>query len=164
MKQSKYDPCVYFNISEKSFLIIAVYVDDILIFSKDKTMSIELKNYLKSQFQMKDLGPAKYFLGLNLKHDLNTGVLSIDQEAYIQKMLERFGMTDCNSVSTPMDVNVKLCKMQCPKSVEEKSKMSNIPYQELIGSLLFAAQISRPDICYPVNFLSRFNWLDQNIG
>ncbi|XP_055916453.1 uncharacterized protein LOC129949190 [Eupeodes corollae] len=71
-------------------------------------------------------------------------------------------MNNCNPVSSPMDVNVKLSKENCPKSEKEKLEMSNVPYQELIGSLLFAAQISRPDICFAVNFLSKF--INNNPG
>ncbi|XP_055848470.1 uncharacterized protein LOC129913695 [Episyrphus balteatus] len=60
-----------------------------------------------------------------------------------------------------MDINQKLTKKMSPQTESERQEMCNIPYQELIGSLLFTAQVSRPDISYAVNCLSRFN---QNPG
>ncbi|XP_059221384.1 uncharacterized protein LOC131995997 [Stomoxys calcitrans] len=66
-------------------------------------------------------------------------------------------MENCNPVSTPMDVNVKLSKEMSPKTFAEVKEMSEIPYQQAIGSLLFASQCTRPDICLAVNKLSKFN-------
>lgn len=66
-------------------------------------------------------------------------------------------MSDCKPLTTPMDINQKLSKSMSPKSEEEREQMLKCPYQELVGSLLFVAQVSRPDICYAVNTVSRFN-------
>lgn len=68
-------------------------------------------------------------------------------------MLQRFDMVSCNPVSTPMDPNVKF--KNADYVVEPKE--DKYPYQELIGSLLFAAPVYRPDISFTVNLLSRFN-------
>ncbi|XP_046808389.1 secreted RxLR effector protein 161-like [Lucilia cuprina] len=65
-------------------------------------------------------------------------------------------MSDCNATSTPMDYNQKLSSSMSPQDEETKQQMSKIPYMQAIGCLLFAAQITRPDICYAVNLLSRF--------
>lgn len=70
-------------------------------------------------------------------------------------------MSDCNPVSTPSDPNQKLTKDMCPTTTEEVEKMSQVPYQELVGSLLYIAQGSRPDISWAVNNASKFN---QNPG
>lgn len=66
-------------------------------------------------------------------------------------------MSDCNPIRTPIDYNQKFVKSMCPKDDETKEKMSKVPYMQAIGCLLYAAQISRPDICYAVNILSRFS-------
>ena len=79
-----------------------------------------------------------------------------NEKTYIESLLKRFDMMECNAVSTPMDAGAKLSKRDCP-SEEEKLKMKKVPYQEHIGSLLFLANVSRPDISYSVNFLSRYN-------
>ena len=67
-----------------------------------------------------------------------------------------FGMNESNPTTTPIDYNQKLSNSMSPNDDESKQHMSKIPYMQAIGCLLFAAQISRPDICYAVNLLSRF--------
>ncbi|KAG5897454.1 hypothetical protein JTB14_002715 [Gonioctena quinquepunctata] len=72
-----------------------------------------------------------------------------------------FNMLDCNFVDTPISPNGKLSKEQSPKTPDEEFKMRTVPYQEAVGSLLFAAQVSRPDINFAISYVSCFN---QNPG
>ncbi|XP_053956143.1 uncharacterized protein LOC128861797 [Anastrepha ludens] len=65
-------------------------------------------------------------------------------------------MLDCNPISTPLDPNQKLTKSQCPTETADIEEMSQKPYMQAVGSLLFAAQLTRLDIAYAVNMLSRF--------
>lgn len=153
--QSKYDPCIYHQYKEGKIMLVALYVDDILFFSNDPTMMREVKDKLKSTFLMKDLGEASLFLGIHLEKDENG--FYINQERYIKNLLEKYNMSECKPISTPMDVNEKLTKEMCPKTEKEKDEMKSIPYLELVGSLLFLANVSRPDISYSVSYLSRFS-------
>lgn len=73
---------------------------------------------------------------------------------YIDVMLKKFNMDQCNAISTPMDINQKITKDMCPKSEEEITEMANVPYQEAIGSIIYAAQVTRPDISYALGVLS----------
>lgn len=66
-------------------------------------------------------------------------------------------MSDCNTVTTPADVNQKLTTDMCPKDANAQQEMSKIPYQEAVGSILFAAQVTRPDIQFAVGAVSRYN-------
>lgn len=77
----------------------------------------------------------------------------INQKAYIEKILERFGMTDCKPSPTPMEFNCKLTK---PDNLD-KSQMQMYPYQSLIGVLMYLVVSTRPDIAYTVNYFSQFN-------
>lgn len=106
---------------------------------------------------MKDIGEAHYILGMKITRDRLNGKLWMDQELYINNVLKKFNMSDCKPVSTPVDVNQKISKELCPQTEEEIDEMKKIPYQEAIGSLMFAAQISRPDISYAVGALARYN-------
>lgn len=153
LKKSGIDPCIYFRKQNNKLLIVAVYVDDLLIFSNDSTLLKNLQLNLTQQFKMRDLGEAKYVLGLNIEYDRKLGTLSIDQSQYIKEILQRFGMADCNPLSSPMDHNQKLST----NTDMENEQMHNIPYQEAVGSLMYAAQVSRPDISYAVGVVSRFN-------
>lgn len=135
---------------------LAVWVYDLMIFSSNATMSTKLKNDLHLNFKMKDLGEAKSLLGMNITRHAN-GSLSIDQKHYLLSVLKRFNMENCKSVNTPMDVNQRLSEEMCPKSADEQREMAGIPYQEAIGCIMYAAQISRPDVCFAVSALSRYN-------
>lgn len=66
-------------------------------------------------------------------------------------------MNDSNPTSTPCDVSQKLTTELSPKSVTERKELEKLPYHQAVGSLLFLAQVSRPDIQYVVNSVSRFN-------
>lgn len=95
-------------------------------------------------------------MGIKINRNKEFGTISINQERHINEMMERFGLSECKPAKTPIDVNQKISSEMSPKTEEETEEMSKIPYRECIGSLLFAAQISRPDISYAVNLLSRF--------
>ena len=151
------DQCIYCKKDGKTISIIAVYVDDLLLFYDDKTDRDKIVKQLQNKFKVKDLGEATHCLGMRITRDRKEGELWIDQENYINKILSRFNMEDCKSVLTPMDPNQKLSKEMESKSAEEKEQMANVPYMEAIGSILYVSQVSRPDISYAVNFLSRFS-------
>lgn len=157
LQRSLTDQCIYFSIKGQSILIVAIYVDDFLIFSNNKKQEERLVRKLFDSFKMKDLGQVSSVLGIRVTRNREAGEISIDQSQYINEMLNKFGMTDCKGVSTPMDPNQKICKEMSPKSEQEREEMKSTPYRQLIGSLLFAAQISRPDISYAVNVLSRYS-------
>lgn len=155
LTRSKVDPCIYFHRNGKNMTFIAIYVDDILLFTNEPTYSENLKSKLMNEFKMKFLGEAKQCLGIRISR--SEGDIYLDQEEYISQMLIKFNMDKCNPVTTPTDVNVKLSKEMSPKTAEERKEMSEIPYQQAIGSLIFASQCTRPDICLAVNKLSKFN-------
>lgn len=156
LTRSKVDPCVYFLKSGTKIIIVAIYVDDVLIFTNDTSLENRLKDELCSAFEMKDLGDASSVLGVRITRNDDDNSISIDQSHYIAEILKRFGMADCNPVSTPIDPNQKISSKMCPTEQHEKEEMSKKPYMQAIGSLLFAAQITRPDISYAVNLLSRY--------
>ena len=66
-------------------------------------------------------------------------------------------MTDCRPVGTPMLPGIKLSSEQCPKPDEEKAEMSKVPYINVVGSLMYLAIMTRPDIAYAVGVLAHFN-------
>lgn len=157
LQKSTADPCVYLKEGNKRRLIIAVYVDDLLIFSNDKREEQRVKQYLKNNFEMKDLGSVKKCLGMTIERDISQGELYLHQANHIEYMLQKFAMKNCNPVSTPMDPNVKLSSEMELKTEEDQRGMKRVPYLEAVGSLLYISQISRPDIAFAVNRVSSFN-------
>jgi hypothetical protein len=79
------DNCVYIKIKRSMFIILILYVDDILLASSDKNLLYETKRFLSSNFNMNDLGDASYVLGIEIDRDRTKGVLSLSQKAYIEK-------------------------------------------------------------------------------
>lgn len=155
--RSRVDPCVYILFQDRIIvLIIAIYVDDFLILWKDSCERDKIKQSLSTEFKMKDLGPAKNCIGLRITHD-DEGSYYLDQEHFINEIIERFGMTDCKPVSTPSDPSQKLSKEMSPKTDDEQKLMENVPYQKLIGALLYLVQGTRPDIAFSVGDASRYN-------
>lgn len=141
--------------SENIPVFVAIYVDDILIFTAAKHEEKRIVDELSTHVKMKDLGEASSVLGVKINRNRSFGTICLPQTRYIEGIIERLGLIDCNPVNTPVDVNQKLTAEMCA-TVEERESMGKIPYKECIGSLLFIAQISRPDISFGVNLLSRY--------
>lgn len=149
LERSKIDPCIYYIVNASKIIFIAVWVDDFLIFTNDKKTAIDIKEKLKEEFCMKDLGEMQQCIGININRNRETGVIMIDQEKYINQVLERFGMSECKPVCTPIEVNAKFDK-------KPQNENSNFPYREAVGCLIYLAQVTRPDITYAVNKLSQY--------
>ncbi|GBL60415.1 Retrovirus-related Pol polyprotein from transposon TNT 1-94 [Araneus ventricosus] len=95
--------------------------------------------------------------GIEFSQNVKNGQITMSQSKYIENVLEKFNMQDAKTVKTPLDPNVKLTKEMCPKTEAEKAEMSLYPYRSLIGSLMYLAICTRPDICHSVSYLSQFN-------
>jgi len=117
-------------------MIIALYVDDLLAATNSKVFLI---------------------IGIEIIRDRPNRRIMLSQRRYIQDICERYGMADANTVCTPLDPNVTLSVAQSPQSDTERAEMKSIPYQNITGSLLYAAMATRPDIAFAVGSLCRFN-------
>jgi hypothetical protein len=147
LKQSASDPCLFYSERASHKLILALYVDDGLVAYENNDDFEKLIADMKSDFMI-TVSPALCFLGLQIER-LTDGSVFVTQESYTRKILERFNMLQCNKVDTPMD---KL------SDAEEKSDsiiVTDVPYQEAIGSLMYLATGTRPDIMFAVSYLSR---------
>jgi len=121
------DHCMYLKRSNNSFIILSLYVDNILIARNSKEMIDTTKKWLSSNFEMKDMGEASYVLGVKIIRDRFKRFLGLTQETYIKKMLERCHMQDSKPMDTPVDKSLSLSCDMCPKTLEEKEKMSRVP-------------------------------------
>jgi len=114
--------------------------------------AIEVKVKLSEKYKITNLRPARQFLGIEIHRD-DTGI-SLSQKAYITTILKRFGMEHSHSVSSPIDPNIKL---DLAEDRGEKELEDITDYQAVMGSLMYAALGTRPDISYAVTALSRYN-------
>ncbi|KAL0409329.1 UNVERIFIED_CONTAM: Retrovirus-related Pol polyprotein from transposon TNT 1-94 [Sesamum radiatum] len=105
------------------------------------------KEFLSSRFSMKDMGKADVILGIRITRE-NKGI-SISQSHYIEKLLKKFNCFDCTPVSTPMDPSVKLM-------LNTRKAVFQLEYSKVIGCLMYAMTITRPNIAYAMEKLSSF--------
>ena len=150
------DHCVFIKCSNNNFIILSLYVDDILIAGNYNTFIDVTKKSLSSNFEMKDMREASYVLGVKILRDRSKRLLGLSQEMYIKKMLKRYHMHDCKPMDTPIERNLNLSLDICPKLPEEKEQMSKVPYSSAIGSLICVMMCTRPDICYVVGLARKF--------
>lgn len=130
--------------------IILVYVDDLIVFSKTESQLNRVINLIKSKFEIKDLGKIRKILGIEFKNEKDEWV--IHQKMYIERLKIKFQDIPFVNSSLPMSPG------QIIKSgVEEPSVEGKFPYRQLIGSLLFLATRSRPDILFSVTMLAQYN-------
>jgi hypothetical protein len=150
------DHCVYMIRKGWLFVVLSLYVDDILLAANCANYLTEVKQWLTSRFETKDLGEAEYILGVKIMRDRVKGTIGLSQESYILKMLKDFMMPDCHGDDTPIAKGTILSKDMCPKTPEEVMKMKSKPYASLVGSLMYTMLCTRPDISYAVGLVSRF--------
>ncbi|KAE8952344.1 hypothetical protein PR001_g33332 [Phytophthora rubi] len=89
----------------------------------------EVKDALKNAFKMKELGPAKFILGMEIDHDMTAGTLKIKQTRYIDDVVERFGQENAKPVDNPCAAGLKLSKTQSPGTDAEQNAMRSKPYR-----------------------------------
>ena len=97
------DKCIYNKVENNSCIIICLYVDDMIIFRTNLLVVINTKSFLRSKFDIKDLGKAEVILGIKITRTLNG--LNLSKEHYIEMILKRFEHFDCKPVSTPYNPN-----------------------------------------------------------
>jgi len=104
------DQCIYLKVSGSKVIFLVLYVDDILLASNDLGLLHETKQLLSQSFEMKDLGEASYVIGIEIHRDRQQKVLRLSQRAYIEKVLERFKMSDCKSSVAPISKGERFSK------------------------------------------------------
>jgi len=168
------DPCIYFYKVGNDMIIVGVYVDDILIAGNSRVLINEVKRYIEEHFQIKDLGPVKTMLGINISHNIADGLLTMDQSKMIIKIVTEFQpyndvllqsdrgkeMKVRDVETTPMVPGLVLSsasdlpedKIGDPLHVD----VSKLPYMRLVGYLLYVMTCTRPDISFATTVISRF--------
>ncbi|RVX18298.1 Retrovirus-related Pol polyprotein from transposon TNT 1-94 [Vitis vinifera] len=150
------DQCIYLKFSGSKFIILVLYVNDILLASIDVELLHETKRFLSSKSDMKDLGNASFVLGIQIYRDRSRGILGLSQNSYIDKVLSRFGMSNYAPGATPMAKREKFSLHQCLRNELERKDMERFSYALAIGSLMYAQVCTRPDIAYIVGTLGRY--------
>ena len=155
-KRCEVNHCCYVKSFDNSYIILLLYVDDMLIVGSSFEKINNLKKQLSKQFAVKDLGAAKQILGMRIIRDKTNGILKLSQLEYMKKVFSRFNMNKAKPMSTPLGSHFKLNKEQSPKIEEERDYMSKVPYASAIGSLMYAMVCTWSDIAHVMGVVSRF--------
>ncbi|KAG7559384.1 Ribonuclease H-like superfamily [Arabidopsis thaliana x Arabidopsis arenosa] len=148
-KKSEADNTLFTLPSKEGIVVILVYVDDIIISGNDKVGIQETKAFLKSVFDIKDLGELKYFLGIEVCRSKEG--LFLSQRKYTLDLLSQVGKLGAKPAKTPLEDDYK---------ANRKGELDNKPfedvtqYRRLVGKLIYLT-ITRPDICFAVNVVSQ---------
>ncbi|SGZ27979.1 BQ5605_C026g10235 [Microbotryum silenes-dioicae] len=144
------DLCVYTRRHGNDWHYIALYVDDLLLIGPSDDEIERVLSTLEDMYGIKRLGDAEYVLGIQLKRS-DDGSITLSQERYLQDVLEHFDLALAKPASTPMQKNLLLELDQSTPSDQERTR-----YLQAIGSLMYAALGTRPDLAYAVSYLARF--------
>ncbi|KAM1694807.1 hypothetical protein PS2_033598 [Malus domestica] len=149
-------PCVFIKRSHSDFTIVAVYVDNMNLIETPKELA-RTAAHLKSEFEMKDLGRTQYYLSLEIEHR-SDGIL-VHQTNYTHKVLRHFNEDKAKLSSTSMVIQLLNTKRDPfhPNEDDEEILEPEFPYLSAIGTLLYLAQCTKPDISFTVNLLARYN-------
>lgn len=145
--QSLADPCLYTKRTAESFVILLIWVDDVLISASDDKSLRNVKQMFKEKFRTKDFGLVSNFLGMQFT--FNEGEIVITQTRYLEKVLDRYCMNDCKGRATPCDESIR--SFGEAEAVDDQRK-----YREMIGSLVYAVSCTRPDLAFAVSRLSQY--------
>ena len=142
------DPCVYSRDDSSGFVVLILWVDDIVLSGTSLTYIDKMKTLLKNRYRMKDLGPISGFLGIQFSQ--TEGGITMEQSVYLQNVLEKFEMQNCKPRGTPCEMNPSASNPS--QAYEHQSPRK---YREIIGSLIYAMACTRPDLCWIVTKLSQ---------
>ena len=149
----EHDHCVFVH---QNGIIIAIYVDDLLLLGPDLAKIGQLKKQLSDRFCMRDMGAISWYLGMEVTRDRANRTFFIDQTAFIDRMLKDLGMEKCKSAKVPMDSGTEMVKNRYMGEDYEATKEEIQGYQSLVGTLLWLACMTRPDISFAVGKCSRY--------
>ena len=134
------------------FDIVAIWVDDFFNIHTSTCRKENLRCEITNRFEATYQGEPKLLLGIEFHRNRDAHSIIISQNQYISKIIQRFHLADCQHVSTPLPPGIQYQPATDDDAFDDPSL-----YRSAIGSLMYAAIATRPDIAYAVNTLSQFN-------
>lgn len=145
------DPCLLTTPN----IIVMFYVDDIIaVYHRRHQQEVDdLFNRIQHRYKLRNMGEASWFLGIRILRDRSSRKLWLCQDSYIDKIVNRFHLSDRSPPATPL---AGAQSIQTPNTEDVAGPQRIYGYQQRIGSILYAAIITRPDIAFACSQLSRF--------
>jgi len=155
-KVSVADEATFYKVTGNDFLVLAAATDDFTIVTNSRTLSTKTKSKLNSHFELVDLGDINWLLGVSVTRNLKDKTISLGQQAYVEQILARFGLSDARPDVTPMEPGADYHFDSPSVSPTLLTPAEKTTYREMIGSLMYCATMTRPDIAFAVSMLSQF--------
>ena len=149
------DPSFFVLHTSSTVLYLLLYVNDIILTGNSSSAVTSLITQLAHFFELKDLGPLRFFLGLQI--DYTRAGLFVHQKKYVSDLLLKFNMTNCKPASTPFSISQKL-----QPSIDDVLP-NPTQYRSLVGALQYAT-FTRPDITYAVNQVCQYAQAQFNLS
>ena len=144
------DRCVYrMMIDGDGLMLLLLYVDDGLVFSTSKSSMDAFMVKLEAEFEI-TRSDSSLYVGIEINRDRDAKTICINQRGYVNRVLQRFGLSDAKPAASPLDPTLKLTK------ATDEDDQFECPYREAIGALNYISVNSRPDITFAVNRLASF--------
>jgi len=153
------DPCLFYKRGGTGrLMMLFLFVDDFQVnfHRDDRAEWNELKALLVSRFQTKDMGPSTWILGMRITLDRAARTITLDQELYVTKALEKYGLTQCKVAVTPGVVGRESAAGGDDDAAMDAllSPSHMMRYMELTGTLMYAAVATRADIAHAAHQLA----------
>jgi hypothetical protein len=149
--QCTIDPCLWKINRGDEFLLLVIYVDDLVFATNSPDYRAEIVARISAAFKLKDAGQLTWMFGMGIKQDLHAGTVTLSQKFYIEDLVRQFDPPASKGRSIPCTHEI----LELQKGTDDE--MVHPQYRTLIGKLMWIAIISRPDIAFAVTFLARFN-------
>lgn len=150
-QHSKHDYALFIRNVGNSSIYLLIYVDDILFMGNCDSHVARFKEYLHSTFHIKDLGPPKYFLGIEIAR-IDKGISLSHRKLYLE-IISEAGLSGCRPAVIPIEQNIKLmtCEYDLHSSTSNKDPLlrDSSGYQRNVRKSIYLTMI-RPDICYAI--------------
>jgi Reverse transcriptase (RNA-dependent DNA polymerase)/gag-polypeptide of LTR copia-type/GAG-pre-integrase domain len=151
------DHGVFIKRMGRDVIILAVHVDDCAVIGNSQDLIDKFMVEMNRKYRLTDTGPASWLLGIKISRDFANKTLSLSQHTYIDSIITRYNFNDLKPLATPIDPAIPLSKTQSPSKLEDIAKMKNVPYREAVGSLMYAAMGTRPDIAFATSTVAQFS-------
>lgn len=146
------DPCVYTKGSGDTYIMLTLFVDDLLLTGPSQQVLHDIRRELQRSFAMTDMGEATQILGIDIKQDLANGTITLSQERYTLSVLKRYKMDTANPVNTPATP----VDFQAAETSPLLSETAKKEYQSAVGSLIFLINATRFDVAFATMQAARY--------
>ena len=155
-KVSVADEATFYKVDGNQFLVIAAATDDFTIVTNSRALSTKTKANLNQHFELVDLGNINWLLGVSVTRNFEDNTISLGQQAYIEQILGCFSLSNARPNVTPMESGADYHFDSPSISPTLLTSAEKTTYREMIGSLMYCATMTQPDIAFAVSMLSQF--------